>query len=62
MLALAALAILVLWTALMRRRKRMAADPNPLPSDSQVDGSPSIQRSEGRSGSINREYCIVFPW
>ena len=59
--ALAALAILVLWTALMRR-KRMAADPNPSPSDSQAHGSSSIQRSEGRVGSINREYCIVFPW
>lgn len=57
MLALAALAVLVLWTTLARRRTRMTKPPLLL-NGSQASTSPSIQRSDGKVGSANSE-CSV---
>ena len=56
MLALAALAVLVLWTALARRR---ATAKRPLLlNGSQASSNPSIQQSDGKVGSANSE-CSV---
>ena len=46
MLALAVLAILVLWMALARRKKKMMIKSHPSLTDSQANSSPSIQRGE----------------